>query len=186
MNVNIERLLLAKKDFDMKKLTYKIGAIFLFLQSNLLVLYLPVTAQSKMENENIVNHQFWFDKIFLNMFVKNKKKLTQHEIEYFRMHPSEIDEITAPINVHKVFLTFGIAVGVILVGISKIIKTTNIFDFMQGTFEEFVIDIIFEIGVALIGAGVTAYLLGILMNTQQQNAKKWRKEIRRKIREADQ
>jgi hypothetical protein len=126
------------------------------------------------------------EKIFLNMFVKNKKKLTQQEIEYFRMHPSEIDEITAPINVHKVFLTFGIVVGVILVGISKIIKTTNLFDFMQGTFEEFVIDIIFEIGVALIGAGVTAYLLGILMNTQQQNAKKWRKEIRRKIREADQ
>ena len=40
----------------MKKLTAKIGTIFLFLQSNLFVLYIPVTAQLKLENENIVNH----------------------------------------------------------------------------------------------------------------------------------
>ena len=45
----------------MKKLTAKIGTIFLFLQSNLFVLYIPVTAQLKLENENVVNHQFWFD-----------------------------------------------------------------------------------------------------------------------------
>ena len=40
-----------------------------------------------------------------------------------------------------------------------------------------------EIGVALIGAGVTAYLLGILLNVQQQNAERWRTEIRSRIRE---
>ena len=38
-----------------------------------------------------------------------------------------------------------------------------------------------EIGVALIGAAVTAYILGILLNQQQDNAAAWRSEIRRRI-----
>jgi hypothetical protein len=46
---------------------------------------------------------------------------------------------------------------------------------------EFVIDIVFEVGVALIGAAVTAYILGILLNQQQDAAAKWRLEIRRRI-----
>jgi hypothetical protein len=40
----------------------------------------------------------------------------------------------------------------------------------------------FEIGVALIGASVTAYLLGILLNRQQSSAKKWRSELRKRIK----
>ena len=38
--------------------------------------------------------------------------------------------------------------------------------------------IIFEVGVALIGAAVTAYILGILLNQQQDKAATWRSEIR--------
>jgi hypothetical protein len=33
----------------------------------------------------------------------------------------------------------------------------------------------------LIGAAVTAYILGILLNQQQENAAHWRAEIRRRI-----
>ena len=50
---------------------------------------------------------------------------------------------------------------------------------------EFAIDIVFEIGVALIGAAATAYLLGILLNQQQENASKWRVELRRRIEGLD-
>ncbi|MGI9481684.1 MAG: hypothetical protein ACR2OR_04915 [Hyphomicrobiales bacterium] len=46
---------------------------------------------------------------------------------------------------------------------------------------EFFEDLTFETGLALIGAGVTAYMLGILLNTQQENAQKWRRMIRKKI-----
>ncbi|KCY48852.1 hypothetical protein J715_2258 [Acinetobacter baumannii 1571545] len=47
------------------------------------------------------------------------------------------------------------------------------------------IDIIYETGIALIGAAVTAYVLGVLLNKQQENATKWREEIRRKINESE-
>jgi hypothetical protein len=56
---------------------------------------------------------------------------------------------------------------------------------VHGYLQEFLVDIVFEIGIALIGAGITAYLLGILLNTQQENAERWRTAIRDKIRETD-
>jgi hypothetical protein len=52
---------------------------------------------------------------------------------------------------------------------------------MPEGFREFAIDIVFESGVALIGAAVTAYILGILLNRQQENATRWRGEVRRAI-----
>ncbi|MEM6850324.1 MAG: hypothetical protein AAF527_01295 [Pseudomonadota bacterium] len=48
---------------------------------------------------------------------------------------------------------------------------------------EFVTDIVFEVGVALIGASIVTFMMGIVMNRQQKNALKWRDEIRRKIAE---
>ena len=103
---------------------------------------------------------------------------------YFRDHPEQIDEITAPVNVHKYFLWWGALIGVAFVGISKLIEFSGLV-LLSGGFREFTIEIIFEIGVALIGAAVTAYLLGILLNQQQDNAATWRSEIRRRIAEPE-
>ena len=67
----------------------------------------------------------------------------------------------------------------------KWLKFSSVIDFMSESFAEFTIDIVFEAGVALIGAAVTAYILGILLNQQQENATRWRAEVRRRIDELD-
>ena len=121
------------------------------------------------------------DQIFLKLFLKTGiNEVTDEEIAYFRDHPDQIDEITAPVAVHKLFLWVGALLGAVFVGVSKVIKFSQLAIVSLGV-REFVIDIVFEIGVALIGAAVTAYILGILLNEQQENAKKWRSEIRRRI-----
>jgi len=121
------------------------------------------------------------DQIFLKLFLKTGiNEVTDEEIAYFRNHPDQIDEITAPVAVHKLFLWVGALLGTLLVAVSKVIKFSQLAIVSVGV-REFVIDIVFEIGVALIGAAVTAYILGILLNQQQENAKKWRSEIRRRI-----
>jgi hypothetical protein len=56
---------------------------------------------------------------------------------------------------------------------------------MSEGFSEFVIDIVFEVGVALIGAAVTAYILELLLNQRKENAAEWRKEIWRRIGETE-
>ena len=121
------------------------------------------------------------DRVFLKLFLKKGiNEVTDEEIAYFRDNPEQIDEITAPVAVHKLFLWVGALLGALFVGVSKVIKFSQLAIVSLGV-REFVIDIVFEIGVALIGAAVTAYILGILLNQQQENAKKWRSEIRRRI-----
>jgi hypothetical protein len=122
------------------------------------------------------------DRMFLKLFFKSSPdEVTEEEVAYFRDHPDEIDEWTKPVNVHKVFLWLGALVGTACVGLSKVLKFHPASASMPEGFREFAIDIVFESGVALIGAAVTAYILGILLNRQQENATRWRGEVRRAI-----
>ena len=121
------------------------------------------------------------DRVIFRLYLKSSPdELTEKELAYFRDHPDMIDEVTAPVNVHKLFLCVGAFLGTVLVALSKWIKFTE-HPILSESVIEFGVDIVFEIGVALIGAAVTAYILGILLNRQQENAAHWRAEIRRKI-----
>lgn len=124
------------------------------------------------------------DWLVLKTMVPGNVEVTDKEVEYFRQHPDEIDEITAPVAVHKRFLLIGCAAGMALVVLSKWIRHSAVLD-SRPYFEEVVVDVTFEIGVALLGAGVTAYLLGILLNEQQKKARRWRATIRKRIRETE-
>jgi hypothetical protein len=121
------------------------------------------------------------DKVFLGLYFKTSPEmLTEEELTFFREHPEAIDEVTAPVNVHKLFLWLGALMGLSLLTFSKWLKFSG-FTLFSEAFMEFSIDLVFEIGVALIGTAVTAYVLGILLNKQQEKAAQWRAEIRRRI-----
>ena len=126
-----------------------------------------------------------YSKSFKKGLLNSSVDVSADEVAYFRNHPDEIDDFTAPVNIRKRFLWIGALFGAALVAISKALKYGVIEEYLSVATSEFVIDIIFEIGVALIGAAVTAYILEILLNTQQENAAKWRDEIRRQIGEED-
>ena len=111
--------------------------------------------------------------------------VTDAEVEYFRDHPDELEEVSAPVSVHIAFLWLGTLVGLVLVALSKLLKHSGVLDWLSEGSSEFVVDVTFEIGVALIGAAVTAYLLGILLNQQQRNIGVWRDEVRRRINRSE-
>jgi hypothetical protein len=110
-------------------------------------------------------------------------EVTDEEIAYFRDYPNEIEEYAAPLSIHKYFLWSGVLLGSICVAVSKVLKFSTLLALMPEAVREFMIDIVFEAGVALIGAAVTAYLLGILLNRQQELAAKWKIDIRQRIEE---
>jgi uncharacterized membrane protein YidH (DUF202 family) len=125
------------------------------------------------------------DRVFLKLFLKTApNEVTEQELKYFREHPDQIDEVAAPVNIHKLFLWAGTLLGVVFVGLSKMLKFHPLLAGLSEGVREFSIDIVFEIGVALIGAAVTAYILGILLDQQQENAARWRAEIRRMLNES--
>ncbi|MEO4181716.1 hypothetical protein [Acinetobacter pittii] len=125
------------------------------------------------------------DTLFIKLLFKSTSEVTDEEIEYYRKYPDQIDQVTAPLNIHKIFLWAGALLGVVVVAIAKFLKFSGSLDFLSEGMLEFVIDIIYETGIALIGAAVTAYMLGVLLNKQQENATKWREEIRRRIKEGE-
>ncbi|PJF02329.1 hypothetical protein [Acinetobacter seifertii] len=126
------------------------------------------------------------DTLFIKLLFKSSAKVTEDEIEYYRKYPDQIDQVTAPLNIHKIFLWTGALLGIVIVAIAKFLKFSGAFDFLSAAVLEFVIDIIYESGIALIGAAITAYMLGVLLNKQQENAVKWREEIRKRIEETEQ
>jgi hypothetical protein len=126
------------------------------------------------------------DTLFIKLLFKSSSKVTKEEIEYYRKYPDQIDQVTAPINIHKIFLWTGALLGILVVAIAKFLKFSGMLAFLSEGVLEFVIDIIYESGIALIGAAVTAYMLGVLLNKQQENALKWREEIRKRIPESEQ
>ncbi len=126
------------------------------------------------------------DLIFLKLFLKAKAgEVSDEEVRYFRDHPEQIDELSAPVNIHLRFLWIGGLLGAGCVAVSKWLKFSSAIDFMSESLAEFSVEIVFEIGVALIGAAVTAYILGVLLDNQQKNAAKWRGEIREKIKDLE-
>ncbi|MDR2060480.1 MAG: hypothetical protein LBQ29_03675 [Acinetobacter sp.] len=126
------------------------------------------------------------DTLFIKLLFKSSSNVTEDEIEYYRKYPDQIDQVTAPINIHKIFLWTGALLGILVVAIAKFLKFSGMLVFLSEGVLEFVIDIIYESGIALIGAAVTAYMLGVLLNKQQENALKWREEIRKRIQESEQ
>ncbi|HDK8956429.1 TPA: hypothetical protein PVK16_003282 [Acinetobacter baumannii] len=125
------------------------------------------------------------DKLFIKLLFKSNSEVTDEEIEYYRKYPDQIDQVTAPLNIHKIFLWAGALLGIVVVAVAKFLKFSGSLDFLSEGVLEFVIDIIYETGIALIGAAATAFMLGVLLNKQQENATKWREEIRRRVKESE-
>jgi len=123
------------------------------------------------------------DRLFLKSLMhRGAPEVTDEELAYFRERPEQIDKISAPVNIHKWFLIVGTLLGAAFVAASKMLKFSELFVVRSEATREFLVDIVFETGVALIGAAATAYVLGILLDRQQENASKWRAEIRKRLK----
>ena len=98
------------------------------------------------------------DRFAHKLLFTEKTELNEQEVQYFKQHPEEIDEITAPVNAHKFFLWFGPLPGIGLVILSKLIEVQTLILSRSIHLRKVLVSIVF----------VTAYLLVILMNNQQK------------------
>lgn len=138
-----------------------------------------MTSQTRKDSQ-IRRRTFW--QLALG---SRKLSVSDEQIAYFKEHPDEIDELSAPLNIHIIYLFVGVVVGVLAVALAKYLKFSGVLDGYSEQTAELIVDVIFESGVAFVGAGVTAVVLGILLNAQQDNAANWREDIRAKIREGE-
>ena len=110
---------------------------------------------------------------------------SDEEVAYFREHPDQIDEVSSPVNLHRLFLSLGLLLGTILVGVSKFFEHTTVLAGLHEGLQAFIVDIVFEIGVALIGASIVTFMLSLVLNDQLVRVKKWKEALRKRIEETE-
>lgn len=94
----------------------------------------------------------------LREFGRGTPHVTDEEVACFRTFPHEIDAASAPARIHRLVLLLGTLAGFALVALSKVPARTPLDHVVGAGVEEFLTDMLFEMGLALIWALLTAYL----------------------------
>lgn len=106
-------------------------------------------------------------------------------VNYYREHPDEIDAIEKEGRGHRLVLPIGFTAGLILVFASKLIRYWNLFGDAL-FFNEVIVDLAFELGVAIWGGVVTTAFLEIIEKRERKANQRFREEIVRRIKITEQ
>ena len=106
--------------------------------------------------------------------------ITDEEIAYYRQNPDKVEEITKEGRSHRSILPIGFMLGFLFVFSSKIIGFYGLFGdafFLN----EIVVDMVFELGVAIWGGVMTTAILETIENRERAAIQKYKEEILRRM-----
>lgn len=113
-----------------------------------------------------------------------KPEITSEIVEYYRMNPDDLDLIIDKEYFHSKFIRLFFFIGLMLAVCSRIMKLI-----FQDTWLEFIndiiLDIVSELGIAIFGGAIVAYILEKLRQKQFQDNVKLRNEIVEKIKDLE-
>ena len=111
--------------------------------------------------------------------------ITDELVAYYRQNPDEIEKIENEGRVHRLVLPIGFTAGLILVFFSKII---GFYDWFGEAlfFNEVVVDLLFELGVAIWGGVVTTAFLEVIENREKKAYERYRRALLLRIKIAEQ
>lgn len=123
-------------------------------------------------------------KIIEETLLGEKPKVTDEIVDHYRENPDDLDLIIDKEYFHGKFIKFFFIVGLIITVSSRVLKF-----FFRDTWAEFINDIILdvfsELGIAIFGGAIVAFILEKLKQKQYQDNVKFRSEIIDKIRELE-
>ncbi len=117
---------------------------------------------------------------FLDHFFFEKQEVTDEIVDYYRKNPKELDLIVDQEEYHLKFLWYFFIIGLVITIGSRILKY-----FFAGDWGEFVndviLDVLSELGIAIFGGAVTAFLLEFLQKKQYERNVRYRNEIKARL-----
>lgn len=123
-------------------------------------------------------------KIIEESLLGEKPEVTDDIVEYYRKNPNDLDLIIDKEYFHAKFIKFFFVVGLIITVSSRLLKF-----FFHNTWAEFVNDVILdvfsELGIAIFGGAVTAYILERMKQKQYHDNVKFRSEIIEEIKKLE-
>lgn len=124
------------------------------------------------------------DKSKIDELFLDKHKVTDELVEYYRNNPKELDLILDQEDFDKRFLSYFFVFGFIL-SVSSRVLGYFFTDIWGGFFNDVILDLISELGIAIFGGAITAYLLGNLQKKQYNENLAFRNKIKERLTESD-
>ncbi len=114
-----------------------------------------------------------------NIGVK-KNEVTDEIVEYYKKNPDELDLLIDKEDFNIKFLSYFFIFGLVLTVGSRVLSF--MFEDIWGDFvNHVVLDVASEVGIAIFGGSVTAYLLEYLQKKQYEENIAYRNEIKKRI-----
>lgn len=121
------------------------------------------------------------DKVFDNALWGEKTEITDEIVQFYKDHPDELDLITDKEYFYGKFIKFFFVIGIIITVVSRLLKF--VFEDTWASFiNEVVLDIFSELGIAIFGGAITAFLLESLRQRQYKENTAFRKEVLKRIK----
>lgn len=112
-----------------------------------------------------------------------KTEITPELIAYYKNNPEELDLIIDKEYFHGKFIRLFFILGVVLTILSRLLKV--LFENTWAVFiNDIVLDIFSELGIAIFGGAITAFILEKMKQKQYEDNLQLRKEIINKINES--
>ena len=107
-------------------------------------------------------------------------EITEETIDYFEQHPDELDLIISKEHFHAAYLGLFFILGLVITVASRLVAF-----FLEGQVSalvsDVVLDVLSELGIAIFGGAVVAYLIEYLNKKQYQQNIKFRREVKKLI-----
>ncbi|MEM7738595.1 MAG: hypothetical protein AAF267_22720 [Deinococcota bacterium] len=114
------------------------------------------------------------------LFVDAKQVITEADVDFYQAHPEELELIIDKEVLHLSFLTYFFLVGLLIMVASRIVIYLFA-DVLNSFVAEVILEISFEMGNALLGGVIAAFLLEYLQKKQYQENVRYRQEVLRRI-----
>ncbi len=109
-----------------------------------------------------------------------KNEVTDEVVEYYRKNPDELDLLIDKEDFNIKFLSYFFFFGLIMTVGSRVLSF--MFGDIWGDFvNNVLLDVVSEIGIAIFGGAVTAYLLEYLQKKQYEENISYRNEIKKRL-----
>lgn len=112
----------------------------------------------------------------------DEQEVTEEVVDFYEAHPEELDIIINKEYFYVNFLSLFFFLGLGITILSRVIG--HFFgDFLGDFVNSVVLDVFSELGIAIFGGAVVAYLIEFLNKRQYQQNLRFRKEVKKKIAE---
>ena len=117
-----------------------------------------------------------------NVIFPDTQKITEEVIQYYEQNPDELDLIINRELFNSLYLGIIFILGIGLTVASRVVG--YVYGEVIGDFvNDVVLDVLSELGIAIFGGAVVAYLIETLNKRQYQQNVKFRREIKRILEE---